>query len=356
MLLMGTSAQREKLSGFGRRIGVPMRDVTPATWRRFAVIFCLGSFGFLFGLVALMYLVDPFDTGRSPFRLKEGVPQQGPRTANVSRGRDQRYNSAVIGNSRVQMIDPAALTDKTGIPFVALVVQGSLPKEQLATWDWFMAHRKDPPKVMVLGIDGVWCTDDLSKQVNPFPYWLYSLGPMDYLRGLFRSSTLGGLRNYFVYLIGRKPQARPDGFWDYDTIYGTGTPEQKADMLKKLEAPQGTADVNLGSHFPAATAIAERLAQLPADTVVVMVRPPVYITGLPEPGTREADAEGVCLDVFKRLAAGRPNTHIIDWRMDRPEIRDPGAFYDHTHYGKALAMRLEGEIAALVTGAQARRP
>ena len=356
MHLPGTEAQRELVSRLGRRLALPTRDVNPATWWRFTLIFSVASFGFLAGLIALMFLVDPFDTGRSPLRLKEGVPQQGPRTANVSRGRDPTFNSAIIGNSRVQMIDPAALTEQIGIPFVALVVQGGLPKELLTTWDWFMAHRRAPPKVMVLGIDGVWCSDDLSKQLNPFPYWLYSRSAIEYLQGLFRSSSLSGLRNYFSYLIGHRPQARPDGFWDYETVYGVGTPQQLAHMRAELDKPQGTADVNLGSRFPAADAIAARLAALPPETIVVLVRPPVYITGLPEPGSRAAEAEQVCLDVFTKLAAKRPNTRIIDWRLDRPENRDPGHFFDHTHYRKILAKRIEAEIAAAVEDTRAAKP
>ncbi|CAH1658753.1 conserved hypothetical protein [Hyphomicrobiales bacterium] len=356
MQLTGTEAQKERVARFGRRLGLPMRDVSSATWRRFVAIFCIGSFGFLFGVLVLMLLIDPFDTGRSPVRLKEGVPQQGPRTANVSRGRDPAFNSAIIGNSRVQMIDPAVLTEKTGIPFVALVVQGALPKELLTTWDWFMAHRAEPPKVLVLGIDGVWCSDDFSKQVNPFPYWLYSLSTLDYLKGLFRSSSLSGLRNYFSYVIGQRRQARPDGFWNYENVYGVGTPEQLAHMRQELDKPQGTADVNLGPDFPAAKAIAARLAGLPADTTVVLVRPPVYITGLPEPGTPAADAETVCRDIFAKLAAERPNTHIVDWRFDRPENRDPGNFFDHTHYRRSLAERLEAEIVAFIDGKRAAQP
>ncbi|MBS7698036.1 MULTISPECIES: hypothetical protein [unclassified Chelatococcus] len=356
MELTGTETQRERLARLGRRLGLPMRHVSSASWRRFVVIFCIGSFGFLFGVLALMLLVDPFDTGRSPVRLKEGVPQQGPRTANVSRGRDQAFNSAIIGNSRVQMIDPAVLSEKTGIPFVALVVQGALPKELLTTWDWFMAHRAEPPKVMVLGIDGVWCSDDFSKQANPFPYWLYSLSTLDYLQGLFRSSSLSGLRNYFSYVIGQRPQAPPNGFWNYENVYGVGTPEQLAHMRQELDKPQGTADVNLGNDFPAAQAVAARIATLPADTKVVLVRPPVYITGMPEPGTPAAKAETVCRDIFAKIAAERPNTYIVDWRLDRPENRDPGNFFDHTHYRRSLAERLEAEIVAIIDGNRVAQP
>ncbi|MBX3536093.1 MAG: hypothetical protein KF735_00530 [Chelatococcus sp.] len=356
MQLTGTEAQKERVAGIGRRLGLPMRDVTPATWRRFVAIFAVGAFGFLFGLLSLMLLIDPFDTGRSPIRLKEGVPQQGPRTANVSRGRDPAFDSAIIGNSRVQMIDPAVLTAGTGIPFVALVVQGGLPKELLTTWDWFMAHRQKPPKAMVLGIDGVWCSDDLSKQANPFPYWLYSLSTLDYLQGLFRSSSLSGLRNYFSYVIGQRPQAPRNGFWNYESVYGVGTPEQLAHMRGELDKPQGTADVNLGTDFPAARAIAERLAALPADTTVVLIRPPVYITGMPEQGTPAAAAEPVCRDIFAKLAEERPNTHIVDWRLDRPENRDPGNFFDHTHYRRSLAERLEAEIVAIIDGKRAAQP
>ena len=36
---------------------------------------------------------------------------------------------------------------------------------------------------------------------------------------------------------------------------------------------------------------------------------------------------------------------MIDWRVDRPENRDPALYFDETHYRHPIAERVENEIA-----------
>ena len=55
-------------------------------------------------------VIDPYDTGRFPTFIEPGVFDGGSRTANASRGRDPRFNAAVFGNSRGQLLDPAKLS------------------------------------------------------------------------------------------------------------------------------------------------------------------------------------------------------------------------------------------------------
>ncbi|NNC01231.1 hypothetical protein HI113_46060, partial [Corallococcus exiguus] len=74
-----------------------------ARWRRFAVTFLAAALGLLCLIVAVAFAVDPYDTGRSTLFAKAGVRPQGPRTAAPSRGRDQTFNAAIIGNSHIQL-------------------------------------------------------------------------------------------------------------------------------------------------------------------------------------------------------------------------------------------------------------
>src|SRR5580700_2687055 len=89
-------------------------------WRRFALAFLTVFFGVIGSIYAALVAIDPYDTGRFPTPLKPGVLDGNQRTANASRGRDPRFNAAVIGDSRGQLLDPEKLSRTTGLEFVQL--------------------------------------------------------------------------------------------------------------------------------------------------------------------------------------------------------------------------------------------
>src|SRR5258708_11320722 len=121
---------------------IEVKPVAPHAWRRFAILF-LALFGGGVGLVyAALLVIDPYDTGRFPTFMKPGVVDSGQRTSNASHGRDPRFNAAVIGNSRGQMLDPARLSELTGLSFVQLTTPASRPPEQMAMLRSFMAHHR----------------------------------------------------------------------------------------------------------------------------------------------------------------------------------------------------------------------
>ena len=326
------------------------REGSAAAWWRFAAIFLVTAIVAAGGFLLIAFLLDPFDTGRSPVRTGQGVPQQINRFAHASRARNPAYNAAIFGNSRIQLVEPAVLTKATGIPFVSLGIEGSYPREQLTVMDWFLAHHPDPA-VIIVGIDGVWCEGNYAQQGNPFPYWLYSPSDFAYLRGLFRATTLEGVLRYVSYAIGRRAPSRPDGFWDFETLYLKASMDSE-EKQRALLRPELTTDINLTGRFPAADELAARLARLPSTTRVVLVRPPVFYTGLPTPGTEAMATEVACRDRFAALVKSRPNTALLDWRVDRPEVHERSFFFDHTHYRKPIAHLIEKDLIA-VLGRQA---
>jgi hypothetical protein len=326
------------------------------SWSRFAQIFAATAISLFVALCAVLYLVDPFDTGRSPLSLKKGFPApdfQSPMTSrlgNASRGRDETFDAAIIGNSHVQALEPERLTAATGTSFVALVVQASGPRELFALWDWFVAHRASPAKAIVLGIDGPWCAAGPLTTNEPFPFWLYDPSRLAYLKGLLRYDVVvRDLPERIAYLFGLRERARPDGYWDYEPTF-TRLGFDGEEKRRALEGPKLTTDINLTGTFRAADALAERLARLPPQTRVVLLRPPVFVTGLPSPGSGAAVSDRACLATFQAVAAARPNTVVLDWRAHRPELRDAAAFIDHTHYRKKLARLVEADIAREITG------
>lgn len=319
-----------------------------ARWRSFAVSFLLAALGLAGGLIALALLIDPYDTGRSPLPLKEGISPQGPRTAAASRGRDPHFRGAIFGNSHIQLVSPDELKAKTGIPFVSLIAPATGPRETLVLLDWFLRHRREPAEALVIGVDTRWCTPDPAMPGDkPFPDWLFSASPLAYLGGLMRFDVLEELPRRLGYLFARRPErARPDGYWDYEANYELQGFHADPVRRARLQEPIDISGGNASGPFPAAEKLSALLARLAPEVPVILLRPPNFISAQPVPGSPGAQADAACRDAFARLAASRPRTALVDWRVDRPENREPDNYFDHTHYRQAIARRVESDIAA----------
>ena len=105
---------------------------------------------------------------------------------------------------------------------------------------------------------------------------------------------------------------------------------------------------NVDGPFPAATGLEELMRTAPAETALILLRPPVYVTALSKPGTRDAAADAACRKAFADLAARRPRTALVDWRVDRPELRDSSLFFDHSHYRQPISRLVEADIAEAI--------
>jgi hypothetical protein len=319
-----------------------------AHWARFGLVFLIGAAGFLAGLLALAFLLDAYDSGRSPLGFKEGVRPQGPRTAAASRGRDPAFSGAIFGNSHIQLVSPESLHRETGIPFVSLTAPATGPRETLVLLDWFLRHRKTPAQALVIGVDVRWCTGDPALPTEkPFPFWLYERSTLSYLRGLMRFDLIEEMLRRVRYLATPAPErARPDGFWDYEAGYEAqgfhDDPKRRARLREHVDNSGG----NITGPFPAVLALSELLERMAPGIPVVLVRPPNIATALPEPGTDEERADIACRAVYADYAASRPKTALVDWRIDRPENREPDNYFDHTHYRRPIARLLEADIAA----------
>ncbi|WP_236841873.1 hypothetical protein [Bosea sp. PAMC 26642] len=299
--------------------------------------------------LALAFLLDPYDTGRTPLRFaNEGVRPQGPRTAAASRGRDPAFRGAIFGNSHIQLISPERLKDATTIPFVSLIAPGSRPREAFVLLNWFLRHHPKTAEALVIGIDDFWCdADPALPAALPFPYWLYAEGTLEYLGRLMRFDVIEEFLRRFTFITGKRPvRARPDGYWDYEDNYlangNIADPGRRAD----LGIPRALDMTNATGRFPAAERLEALLAKAPPEAALILVRPPVYVTALPIPGSDASRADAACRDAYAALAARRSRSVLLDWRIDRPEMRDPDNFFDHSHYRQAIARLVEADIAA----------
>ena len=316
------------------------------SWQGFAVIWVSVALALSCALLITAFAVDPYDTGRSTLFAKPGVRPQGPRTAGASRGRDPAFNAAIIGNSHIQLLSPERLSAATGLAFVQLSIPATRPKEQFVLIEWFARHHPEL-RALVIGADNQWCTGDPAlPNDKPFPFWLYSHNPMEYLRGLSRYATLEEVPRRLAYVLSRRaPRARPDGYWDYEAAYvGMGYAGDPA-IRARLQQPLSYINNGTG-RFPAIEKLEPALASLPAAAAVVIVFPPVYAPSIASEGNAAQQAGAACKEAFAKVASERPRTAVVDWRVDRPETRDPELFFDQTHYRQPLARLIEADIAA----------
>ena len=307
-------------------------------WGRWLATFlCMAALGACM-IFALVILVDPYDSGRFGFIGIKGISDESPRTANASRGRDPQFSAAVFGNSTGQLLKPTELSQATGLRFVQLTIPGTGPREQIVLLRWFVRHHARADALVIV-TDPVWCTDDPALPIfNPFPFWLYSDSPIEYLGQLFSARALGRLVRRVELGLGLRTPSAPDGYWNYELL-GHGEfrpappPNEPADTAAVAE-----------TQFPAIEQLASFIASVP-NVPVVLVMPPMIASYLPRPGGRGAARLAACKGALARLVAGRPHSNFLDFRVDDPLTRDQQNFLDEGHYRAPVARRMEQRIA-----------
>ena len=307
-------------------------------WVRWLATFlCMAALGACM-IFALVILVDPYDSGHFGFIGIKGISDESPRTANASRGRDPQFSAAVFGNSTGQLLKPTELSQATGLRFVQLTIPGTGPREQIVLLRWFVRHHARADALVIV-TDPVWCTDDPALPIfNPFPFWLYSDSPIEYLGQLFSSRALGRLVRRVELGLGLRSPSAPDGYWNYELL-GHGEfrpappPNEPADTAAVAE-----------TQFPAIEQLAGFIANVP-NVPVVLVMPPMIASYLPRPGGRGAARLAACKGALARLVAGRPHSNFLDFQVDDPLTRDQQNFLDEGHYRAPVARRMEQRIA-----------
>ncbi len=307
-------------------------------WGRWLAAF-LGALAAGAALIfALVLAVDPYDSGRVGILGIEGVDDASPRTANASRARDPRFDSAVIGNSTGQLLKPSELSALTGRHFVQLTVPGTGPREQLAIMDFFVRHHPHPGALVIV-TDASWCQRDPALAMrHPFPFWLYGNSDLDYIGKLFSSRALRLTWRRILVAAGLRPRSAPDGFWDYEK-------EGPAEVVLGPRDDGGPAPAQVSQDFPAVALLGAAIKALPADVPVVLAVPPTYYTAIPRPGTLAAAEEAACSAALQKLVAGRPHSNFINFRVDNALTRERANFIDFGHYRAVIARRMERAIA-----------
>jgi hypothetical protein len=301
----------------------------------FLAFFCLG--GVLFGLILL---IDPYDTDRFPNLGILGVADRNPRTANVSRGRDPRFDSAVVANSTGQLLRPTRLDAATGLRFVQLSVPQTGPREQLVVMRWVAAHH-DRPGALVLVADDSWCSPDPVLALRyPFPFWLYG-SDANYLANVLNWKSFDRAVWRVQLALGKRHPTDPVGYSDYSS--------QSLHPFANLPPdPPPLTRANAEAAFPWIDTLGDFVASLGSNMAMVIVMPPVQTSYLPQSGSLAETRFAHCKEALTHTIAGRPRSGFLDFRVETPETRDAGNFFDRIHYKNPIARKIEDQIIVLL--------
>ncbi len=310
---------------------------------------CLVAFLAVLGLGAILVLgvmiaVDPYDSGRFGLLGIEGVADSTEVTANASRARDPQFDSAVIGNSTGQRLNPAELSQATGLHFVQLTAPGADPRGQLAILDFFIRHHQHIGSVVVAAGSN-WCARDLALHLrNPFPFWLYGDSALVYLGRLFSWRAVNHAYQRIRIGRGRQKRIAPDGFFNYEDVF----PRDKHPIVPPQQEPAPAFTGKVSDAFPVAALLESAVKRLPADASVVVLMPPTFFTIVPPFGSADAAEGDACKAAFRRIVAGRPHSNLIDYRIDNALTRDPLNFVDVIHYRGKIAQKVQDGIVASI--------
>jgi len=325
-------------------------DLAPEWGRCLAA--CLGALGIgALLLLAFMIVVDPYDSGKFGLLGIDGVDDRDTHTATASRARDARFDSAVIGNSTAQMLDPAELSRATGLRFVQLYLTGGSPREQLAVLDFFMRNHQRVGALVFI-TDPWWCAHDRAEPApGRFPYWLYGKSSLAYAARLISWPAIEHASQRISIGFGLRKRTDPDGFFSYEDIWLPGTfRETNRPRDPALAVTAAGRDI-----FPEVSQLDDVIKKLPASVPVVLLVPPTFYTTVAIPGTAEGVEREACDAALRRVVAGRPHSNFINYRIDNALTRDPANFADFIHYRPSIAARMVEGIAASFQLGQAAR-
>lgn len=325
-------------------------DLT-AEWGR-CLAACLGTLGLgALLLLAVMIAVDPYDTGKFGLFGINGVDDRDTHTATASRARDPQFDSAIIGNSTAQMLNPADLSRATGLRFVQLYLTGGSPAEQLAVLDSFLRHHRQVG-ALVFAADPFWCSHRrAASRPGDFPYWLYDTNLVSYTARLMSWPAIEHAAQRITIGLGLRERRTPDGFFSYEDIWLPGT---FRDTNRPRDPVPAADDADRGN-FPEVAVLDAVVKRLPETVPVVIVVPPTLHTVIAKPDTPAAAEREACNRALQKVVAGRPHSNFINYRTDNAMTRDIANFADYIHYRPAVASKMAEGIAESIKFGEAAK-
>ena len=314
-------------------------------------------------IYGFVVLVDPYDTiWFSPDVTREPV-STNQRYSFPALARSDRFDSAIIGSSTTRLLRPAQLDGLFGARFANLSMNSATAYEQHEIHALFLRHHPDP-QIMIYGIDSIWCTVEDSYQhftFRPFPPWLYDEDRWNDLLYLFNFKAIEEAGQQFGYLAGlREGRYGADGYTDFlppqsaydlaqvrQALYGPAGPP--ASGTPPPGGPEPTAAERAGWIFATHALMDAMLAAVPAETTKVLLFVPYHTTLIERIPPVQRAWYDECKRRLSELAAGTPDTHVLDFMIGSSITRDDARYWDAQHYNVATATQIGEAIARGVT-------
>ena len=326
-------------------------------WRRFLSTLL----GWLVGLVAFVYafvlIVDPYDTlPYSPAFEREPISTNA-RFSFPGVAAKERFDSAIFGTSTSRLLRPTELDRRFGAHFVNLAMNSATAYEQHRMFDLFV-HHHPRPKVVIIGVDVVWCEtgDDPPRfTFRPFPPWLYDYKPWNDAFHLFNKSAVEQAGRQAARAIGlRKPKYGLDGYTnflplidEYDlvrarqNIYGSPEPREHQTVVPPAD---GYLTAVAALRYPTLGRLETMLDSLPAETLKIPFFVPYHQFHQPVPGSLDAARWAECKRRVASISARFDNTHALDFMIPSRITGDDANYWDALHYNTRVATVIEAKL------------
>lgn len=328
-------------------------------WRRFVAVFLKVLLGGIAAVYLFVLLVDPYDDVAFSLPLDRRIVSISQRHMYPQIVRSRRYDSLVIGTSTSRLLDPERLDKVFGTRFANLAMDSMTAWEQKTMVDYFI-RKAGPPKVLIVGIDAVWCDPTADRDritFRGFPGWLYDDNPWNDYLYLLNTGTVEIAARLVGYQLGLYPEReRYDGYHVFvpaESQYDLARARQhiwggdKPRIVPDLPPPALSADERKALSFPALTWLDASLTKLPPSSLKILAFMPVHVAAQPWPGSHAAAVEAECKARIAGIARRR-GAHVIDWRIASPLTRNDSNYWDNLHYRVPIATRIVNQLGAAV--------
>jgi hypothetical protein len=331
-------------------------------WRGFVALFLGTLVGGCAAIYVFILLIDPYGVVPFSLPLDRHIVSISQRFMYPQVVRSKRFDSLVVGTSTSRLLDPELLNRTFNAHFANLAMDSATAWEQQEMINYFL-RQVGSPKVLIVGIDVVWCSPDADRAritFRGFPSWLYDDNPWNDYLYVFNSGALEIAGREVGYQFGVYPERlRNDGYGiflppdsQYDPVRAHYTIWQGVAPPPAVSNPPLSPAERTALSFPALPWLDAVLAKLPATSVKVLAFMPVHVADQPAPGTRDAAVHSECKARIVAIA-GRRGAKVIDWRIASPLTRNDANYWDRLHYRVPVATRLAEEMGPAVLEGQA---
>ncbi|MEQ8661165.1 MAG: hypothetical protein RLW62_10135 [Gammaproteobacteria bacterium] len=313
-------------------------------------------------LYAFILVLDPYQNVPFAPDLPRAPVATNQRFSYPAIARDARFDALVMGTSTTRLLDPARLGALTDARVANLAMNSATAYEQARMFDLFVRHHP-ALRYVVLGVDEAWCMLDDAPDpytFRAFPEWMYDDNPWNDLGYLFNDKALEDAVRMLELLLGaREPKYRRDGYSDFTADFGPRSAAAVRRRLYGAAGPQAVADAAVvpvpgppGWRFGALAKLPALLGAAPAGTRIVVIFPPFHARQVAGHAGRLAACKGRMLE----HTAAIPRLSVLDYMFVSPLTRDDDNYWDLLHFTRAVAERIEHDVAQVLDGGTPSAP